>query len=29
MTVDFIGIVHFCGALKDKTLRNGMNKPIR
>ena len=28
-TIDFIGIAHFCGPLKDKVLKNGTVKPIR
>jgi len=25
-TVDFIGVVHSCGSVREKSLRNGMSK---
>jgi hypothetical protein len=28
-TIDFIGIVHHCGSVKEKTLRSGQSKPQR
>ena len=28
-TVDFIGVVHFCGPVREKTLKNGLSKEQR